>query len=230
MFSAGRNPLLDNILFMTISQEHFSSFDNLCVIIPFMNNIIRSTTQTALLFISQYLRPGDVAVDATCGNGHDTAALAEMGAGKIYAFDVQETAINNTKELLSQKNIPEKMVHLILDNHANMCKYVKEKVQVIVFNLGYLPTADKSVTTGSSSTLQAVKEAMKLLNKDGLICITMYSGHPGGQEEKDALLDFAEKLDSRTWHTAYINLKNQRKNPPEILLITLKRGVEFEEN
>lgn len=190
-----------------------------------MSNIIRSTTQTALLFISQYLRAGDTAVDATCGNGHDTAALAKMGAGKIYAFDVQETAINNTRETFIKENLPLDKVHLILDSHTNMCNYIKEKVQVIVFNLGYLPTADKTVTTSLDSTLTAVKEAMKLLNKDGLICITMYSGHPGGQEEKDALLDFAESLDPRTWHTAYINLKNQRKNPPEILLITLKRGV-----
>ena len=195
-----------------------------------MSNIIRSTTQTALLFISQYLHPGDIAVDATCGNGHDTAALAKMGAGKIYAFDVQETAIANTRETLIRENIPLDNVHLILDSHANMCNYIEEKVQVVVFNLGYLPTADKTVTTSHRSTIAAVKEAMKILKKDGLICITMYSGHPGGQEEKDALLDFAQQLDSRTWHTAYLNLRNQRNNPPEILLITLKRGVEFEED
>lgn len=190
-----------------------------------MSNILRSTTQTALLFISQYLRPGDVAIDATCGNGHDTAALAEMGAGKIYAFDIQEEAINNTRATLAAKGVDPGKVQLILDSHANMCKHIKEKVQVVVFNLGYLPTADKSVITDHNSTLKAVHESMKLLNKDGLICITMYSGHPGGQEEKDALLEFAENLDSGIWHTAYINLKNQRKNPPEILLITLKRGV-----
>ena len=195
-----------------------------------MSNIIRSTTQTALLFISQYLHNGDTVVDATCGNGHDTLALAKMGAGKIYAFDVQETAITNTESLLTKENIPLSNVHLILDSHANMCNYIKENVQVIVFNLGYLPSANKSIITSSESTITAVKEAMKLLKKDGLICISMYSGHPGGQEEKQSLLDFAESLDERTWHTAYINMRNQRKNPPEILLITLKRGVEFEEN
>ena len=195
-----------------------------------MSNIIRSTTQTALLFISQYLHPGDTVVDATCGNGHDTAALAKMGAGKIYAFDVQEEAINNTRETLLKEDCSLDNVHLILDSHANMCNYIKDKIQVAVFNLGYLPTADKTVTTSHHSTIAAVKEAMKILKKDGLICITMYSGHPGGQEEKDALLDFAEQLDSATWHTAYINLKNQRKNPPEILLITLKRGTEFEKD
>ena len=195
-----------------------------------MSNIIRSTTQTALLFISQYLNPGDTAVDATCGNGHDTLALAEMGAGKIYAFDVQETAVNNTRALLSKENIPLDKVHLILDSHAHMCNYINEKVKVIVFNLGYLPSADKSVTTVAASTIDAVRESMKLLEKDGLICISMYSGHPGGLEEKESLLDFAANLDSRTWHAAYINMRNQRNNPPEILLITLKRGVNFEED
>lgn len=196
----------------------------------FMSNIIRSTTQTALLFIKQYLHPGDTVIDATCGNGHDTAELAKMGAGKIYAFDIQETAINSTRDTLLKENISLDKVHLILDSHANMCNYIKEKVQVIVFNLGYLPSADKTVTTNPDSTLEAVRASMSLLKKDGLICITMYSGHPGGQEEKNALLDFAESLDPHTWHTAYVNLRNQRKNPPEILLITLKRGVEFEEN
>lgn len=195
-----------------------------------MRNIIRSTTQTALLFIRQYLSPGDTVIDATCGNGHDTAELAKMGAGKIYAFDVQESAIHNTKETLKKKNIPLDHVHLILDSHSNMCNHIKEKVQIIVFNLGYLPTADKQIITQKESTLKAVKEAMKLLKKDGLICISMYSGHDGGEEEKQALLDFAETLDDRTWHVAYINMKNQRNHPPEILLITLKRGVEFEED
>ena len=195
-----------------------------------MSNIIRSTTQTALLFIRQYLNAGDIVVDATCGNGHDTLELAKMGAGKIYGFDVQETAIRNTEDLLISENIPLENVHLILDSHANMCNHINEKVQVIVFNLGYLPTADKSITTNTASTISAVKEAMKLLKKDGLICISMYSGHPGGAEEKQALLDFATELDPRTWHAAYINMRNQRNNPPEILLITLKRGVEIEEN
>ncbi len=195
-----------------------------------MSNIIRSTTQTALLFISQYLNAGDTAIDATCGNGHDTLAMAKMGAEKIYAFDIQEAAIGNTRALLEKENFPAEKVHLILDSHAHMCNYIKEKVKVIVFNLGYLPSADKNVTTQTDSTISAVKDSMKLLKKDGLICISMYSGHPGGLEEKQALLDFAGSLDDKIWHVAYINMKNQRNNPPEILLITLKRGVNFEED
>lgn len=195
-----------------------------------MSNIIKSTTRTALLFISQYMHKGSTVIDATCGNGHDTLALAKMGAGKIYAFDIQKEAIDRTRELLITENIPLDNVHLIQDSHANMKKYVTGKARVIVFNLGYLPSADKKIITEKESTVTAVKESLRLLEKDGLLCICMYSGHPGGQEEKQALLELAENLDERTWHTAYINLRNQRKNPPEILLITLKRGVDYEKN
>lgn len=195
-----------------------------------MKNILRNTTQTALLFLSQYLSPGETAVDATCGNGHDTVALAKLGAGTIYAFDIQQTAIQNTKDALIAQNLYSDHIHLILDGHENMTRYIREKVQVVIFNLGYLPAASKEVITKTQTTLKAVSQALSLLKEDGLLCITMYSGHPGGKEEKEALLSFAQSLDTSLYHTAYINMLNQRNHPPELLLITLKRGVGIEKN
>ena len=50
----------------------------------------------------------------------------------------------------------------------------------------------------------------------------MYSGHSKGPEEKEALLSMARGLDSRTYHAAYVNIANQKNDPPEILLITKK--------
>lgn len=37
---------------------------------------------------------GDIVVDATMGNGHDTQFLAELVGenGHVYAFDIQESA------------------------------------------------------------------------------------------------------------------------------------------
>ena len=195
-----------------------------------MKNILRSITQTAQLFVSQYLQPGETAVDATCGNGHDTLALAKMGAGKIYGFDIQETAIRNTKELLLKENLYSEKIHLIRDGHENMRNHIKEKVQIVLFNLGYLPSASKEITTRKETTLTAVRSALALLKKDGLLCITMYSGHPGGQEEKQAVLELAASLDEHCYHVVYIHMYNQRNHPPEILLITLKRGVGIEED
>lgn len=188
-----------------------------------MTNIIRSTTQMALLFVSQYMKPGSVAVDATCGNGNDTAALAQMGAARIYAFDIQPGAVENTRGRLQEKDLlTDQKIHLIVDSHEKMGKYIKEKVDVILFNLGYLPSASKQVTTQKETTMIAVKESLNLLRKGGLLCITMYSGHHGGLDEKKAVLTWAEALDKKEYHAVYINMLNQPDAPPEILLVTLK--------
>lgn len=184
--------------------------------------IIQSTTQTALLFLSQYLHPGETAVDATCGNGHDTVALAKMGAKRIYGFDLQQQALDTTKEALIREGLYSDAIHLILDGHENMRQYIKEPVQAVVFNLGYLPSSSKEIVTRKETTLKAVSQALMLLKQGGLLCITMYSGHPGGEEEKKAVLSFAESLDKAQYHAVYLNMLNQRNHPPEILLITLK--------
>lgn len=69
---------------------------------------------------------------------------------------------------------------------------VSEKVVVIVFNLGYLPGGDKGITTHTESTLCALREALKLLRVDGLLCVTIYWGHPSGREEREAILTWAK--------------------------------------
>ena len=78
------------------------------------------------------------------------------------------------------------------------------------------------MTTTTDTTIKAVKPAIDLIMKDGLVCITMYSGHEEGKKEKQALLAFAEELDSRKYHVAYVSMTNQKNDPPEILLITRK--------
>ena len=53
--------------------------------------------------IRPFIREGDLVIDATCGNGHDTLFLAEcVGAsGKVLAFDVQEIAVASSKVCLA---------------------------------------------------------------------------------------------------------------------------------
>ena len=112
----------------------------------------------------------------------------------------------------------EEMANVIADEDGQ----TEPKVKAVIFNLGYLPGGDKAITTRAETTLQAVRSAMDLLQPDGVICITMYSGHPEGRQEKAALLEFAENLDAGRWHTAYISMPNQKNDPPEILIITRK--------
>ena len=191
-----------------------------------MANLIRQTTQLALHIVRPYVTPDSTVIDATCGNGHDTLALAQMNPAKLYAFDIQEDAVRATTALLEangySKSIADGRFILRCASHESMGDYASGPVSAVLFNLGYLPGGDKEITTKKASTLNAVQTAMELLETDGVICITMYSGHDAGKEEKSALLDFAETLDAKQWHTAYISMPNQKHDPPEILLITRK--------
>lgn len=201
-----------------------------------MGNIIRQTTELALHLVRPYVTPDAAVIDATCGNGHDTLALAEMDPARIYAFDIQEQAVRATTELLQRhgysKSIASGQFMICCMPHEQMGTVVPQDdaetdagaapVRAVIFNLGYLPGGDKERTTRTDSTLAAVRAAMELIAPDGVICVTMYSGHPEGKREKTALLEFASVLDAGKWHTAYISMPNQKHDPPEILLLTRK--------
>ena len=189
-------------------------------------NLIQTTTEFAMFIASGYITDGSVLVDATCGNGHDTLRLAEFSPARLYAFDLQPDAVSSTRDRLIaggfEAQLDDGTITLICDSHEHMAEYVEEPVNVIMFNLGYLPGGDKSFVTTSSSTISAVVTSLQLLAEDGLVCITMYSGHPEGYEEKESLLMFAMGLDPSRYHAAYVNMANQPSFPPEILLITKK--------
>ena len=113
-------------------------------------------------FIDSLLQEGDIAVDATAGNGHDTLYLAQKVGerGHVYAFDVQQAALDSTKERLAENGIPDERVTLILSGHERMADYVKEPVRCVLFNLGWLPSGDHSVTTRVPTTLAAVSSCV----------------------------------------------------------------------
>lgn len=177
------------------------------------------------------------AIDATCGNGHDTLWLAEL-SDRVYAFDVQHEAIEATARLLERKNISvycrtgaeceygnetHAVVELICDSHENMKNYVKEQAAVIVFNLGYLPSGDKSIATAAESTVKALESSLKLLCVNGLLCVTMYQGHYAGKKERAAVLEWAKTLDKSIYHCVHTDMINQPNCPPEILFVTKKK-------
>ena len=192
-----------------------------------MSNLLKNTAKLAFNIIHSYIDQETIAVDATCGNGHDTMSLIEAGCKHIYAFDIQKSAIDNTKKLLIDNHIDLSNVSLINDSHINMSNYVPT-AKVIMFNLGYLPGSDKSIVTTSSSTLSAVKNALSILDVNGICSIAMYSGHLQGKEEKETLIEMVKNLDKSIFHVAYINFINQPNNPPELLLITKKKGLNNE--
>lgn len=202
-------------------------------------NLITKTTGWVMDILSHYVREGDAVIDATMGNGHDTVALARLvGAeGRVFAFDVQEQALANTEALLRRIDEQEesagggklrRRVQLILDSNVNLRRYVEQSadepraVAAALFNLGYLPGGDKSITTTAEETLHAASEALETVKPDGLVAMVLYSGHEQGAKEKELLLQWAERLPAKEYHVAYVSMWNQKKHPPELLLVTKK--------
>jgi ubiquinone/menaquinone biosynthesis C-methylase UbiE len=63
-----------------------------------------SLVQQAHQAVEAVLKPGDITIDATVGNGHDTLFLAtRVGAtGKVYGFDIQQEALDSAYQRLQQ--------------------------------------------------------------------------------------------------------------------------------
>lgn len=168
------------------------------------------------------LNIGDIAVDATMGNGHDTVLMGQLVGekGKVYSFDIQESALINTKKVVDENKLLAD-IKLILDGHENMDEYITDKVKVIMFNLGYLPKGEHGITTKVDTTLIAVKKSMQLLKKGGIIALVIYHGHEEGKAEKNALEDFASSLNQKEYSVVRFEFINQINNPP--LFIGIER-------
>ena len=185
--------------------------------------------------LKDIIKTNDVVVDATMGNGYDTQFLAELGAN-VYAFDVQEEALNATEKRLDdagiknqifEKNLSnlltEPSVNLVLYDHEKLSEYVKERIKAAIFNLGYLPKTDKSVVTKADTTLTALDALTNQLVVGGRIAIMIYYGHEGGMEEKNAVIKWTSSLPQKDWEvTSYAPL-NQIHTPPILVLIEKRK-------
>ena len=172
-------------------------------------------------FILKHLRPGDHAVDFTMGNGHDTEFLSKTvgPAGHVWAFDIQEQAVASTRANLAAAGCPENYT-LIHDSHHNVRNYVEGPIRAGMFNLGYLPGGDKSITTLRVTTLPAVETAISLLGPDAVLCVAVYPGHAEGEAEGKELCDYFATLSRFKVCVTRIQILNSPTSPYFILIET----------
>lgn len=174
--------------------------------------------------LEKRVRPGDTVVDATVGNGHDTLFLAKLvgPGGKVYGFDIQEIALQRTRERL-EKEKAEKNVVLFHCGHEELLDRIPEKdhgkITGAIFNLGYLPRGDHSIVTKPETTLKAVEGLLQITAPGGVISIVVYEGHPGGKAEKEALLDYVQKIDQSLARVLMYRFINQKNAPPFAIAI-----------
>lgn len=189
--------------------------------------IFNSHLDLAHQYWEKLLQKGDWAVDATCGNGHDTLKLAEIlqeKQGGVIGIDIQQQAIDQTRDLLQSHSLllQQDHVHLFCQSHIDFPLLAKQyPIRLIVYNLGYLPKGNKQITTIVSSTLASFKMALDLVVPGGAVCITSYSGHEEGNREEQMLLQEATHLSSVDWNVCYHSFPN-RTHAPSLFLFQKK--------
>lgn len=146
-------------------------------------------------------------LDATCGAGNDTMFIANnITKGEIDAYDIQLDAILQTKELL-------KDCKCIVNYHHESHEFIKSNhYDLALFNLGYLPKGDKSITTTKDTTMKALNILVNdiISNDKLLIVIAIYVGHSEGALESVAINDYVKALDSKK----YLVTKFENYNRP----------------
>ena len=132
--------------------------------------------------MSSNLKSNDFVIDATIGNGKDSAFLLDIVRDGFLFGLTSATAAT-------------KAIRIILF-------IVLLFISLIVFNLGYLPGGDKGITTKYDTTIKAISDSLLLLNGKGHIVVTLYTGHDNGLES-DKVLKFLD--DSGICYDEYHN-------------------------
>jgi SAM-dependent methyltransferase len=192
------------------------------IFLMFEHPLMTSHLSLAHMQWQRRLRPGDNAIDATCGRGKDTLCLAQLigPTGTLIGIDLQEEAIIATRQRLAASLAGEYLdrIHLFQQSHAQFPRLAHDiPISLIAYNLGYLPQGDPTLTTMTSTTLKSIREAMDLIRPQGLICITCYPGHPEGKVEEQALLQLTANL-PQSWRVDFYR-KSESMTAPSLFLI-----------
>jgi hypothetical protein len=187
-----------------------------------------SLVNAAHNLIRDVLHTGDIAVDATVGNGHDTLFLVEQvsPSGRVFGFDIQLAAIESTRAKVgSHCNVSQlqKSLTLIQASHADMSDKIPVhyhgNISAIMFNLGYLPGGDKSIITRTDSTVTALNSASRILSSNGIITVLTYPGHQGGDQETDQVKNWCEQLDEDQFKISIIYSSENKESAPKLFAI-----------
>lgn len=185
--------------------------------------------QYAQTLLEMSITEGDIAVDATAGNGHDTLFLANLVGenGYVYAFDVQKEAVDATLHRLLDNALEHRAI-VLRDGHENVAKYVTKPVAGAIFNLGYLPGSNHDIVTMPNTTIQALESLLKLLKVGGIIVLVVYHGHEGGKEERDEVISYVSGLPQKFIHVLRYEFINQKNDPPFIIALEKVKDIPLE--
>lgn len=180
-------------------------------------------TEQAHEIMNLVVKPGDIVIDATAGNGHDTLFLAELVGehGTVFAFDVQADALQRTADRLSKGNHTN--ATLLQHDHAEMNQYIPEEhhghIAAAMFNLGYLPGGDRSMVTKAESSLTAIRASLKFIRPGGIVTVLAYPGHSGGDDETKSVRRLINDLSVTDFETSVRTSATASETAPLLFVI-----------
>ncbi|HPJ23686.1 MAG TPA: class I SAM-dependent methyltransferase [Bacillota bacterium] len=147
-----------------------------------------------------------IALDMTCGHGYDTLFLSSI-AEHVYAFDIQDEAINDTKRLLVEHQITN--VNLFKESHDLFDIFVSQNIDLAIYNLGYLPSGNRDIKTSAPIVINSLNKALERLNKNGIVVIVIYLHD---MLESEAIMKYASNLGPE-FDSIRHDILNKEKSP-----------------
>lgn len=182
-----------------------------------------SVTEIVHDLVRPHLKSGDTAFDGTSGNGHDTLFLAQCvgSTGRVDAWDIQPLAIERTAALLATHAIT--WVELTLGNHAELDSLFGTTFQAAIFNLGYLPASDRTITTSTANSCRAIRAAAERLATGGILTVLAYTAHSGGHDEANAIGELLQALNPTEFAFHEERFATGRTTPPRLFVLRKRR-------
>ena len=189
----------------------------------------RTPDLTAVRLVQDYLAAhlphAALCIDATCGNGGDTAFLCGITApeGKVVGFDVQEAAIASTRKHLEQLGVPAARYELHCQSHADLLQVVQPgTADAVMFNFGWLPGADHAVFSTAQSSIPALQAALEAVRPGGVVSAILYSGQVIGTDEKQTVLEYLRALPLKSFTVLVCDFANWAETAPLPCIILKK--------
>ena len=104
-----------------------------------------------------------------------------------------------------------------LRRHENLKQYVSEPLDAAIFNFGWLPGGDKSLTTRTETSIPALCATLSLLKEGGMLIAVLYPGHENGKLEAEAIEQWAKELPQEQFAVLRYGFINRKNSPPYLL-------------
>ena len=169
-------------------------------------------------------------------------------AGLVLAFDIQPQALEITRAALEKAQLSAR-VRLFLTGHENIAACLRAepaqrpdgqaaaepgaasapdparrlsgrgRVRAAMFNLGFLPGSEKALVTRPDTTLAALRGLLPVMLPGAALSIHCYSGHDGGREESEAVLDWALHQPEKFWRVYRYESLNKQRGAERLILM-----------